>query len=793
MSSRFALALALFATLGCGGDRRRQPEVEDAAPPPPPPRLARSEPQLPPDPPPPIATLGRGQRITYPVPEPLTLADGVPALSPPMRVQVLLPIPERRLATASGRVSSGQAVALIDLESATIRWRDVELCGGPVVHTSSDRVICAGWKGIVALDVNSGRLIWKSPLMFRAAGGGYVFGRDPENSARGAILDVATGRVISAIEPPIRGESGKDLDEVKRICPRKDGFDLFAWSPEGKLRRFRLPRRVEEVSLSWTRKLGAAPTRVDLCAAVMLVETPIPGRSLRKLRPLSRKSGSFLAAPLEQYGWWSASARDDAAGGHIEVATPTGLQIRDRKLGQVQVRSGNRLGGRLVAKWGGLRLVRSVAGTLLLIDEDGIREWLAAPARIENAVLTPTHVLAGSWLGQPRSGAENLSLFRIEDKPGSGFDNAPFPPMKPALVGNAVGQRLPPSGQVAARTIPFPKSGKFVVLGVELAAEDLYVAVSAGRPGPKRGAGLAAFELTSRSWRWSRNDACAENAEVVGIAVSDRTLVCAARAHFPGAGSVRAHASKTGEPAWTREFSTVDSVLAAGSAVVVLEGSRAHILDADSGRTRYQLDSDNGHQPRVALAGGRVIAVETGGIVVARDPDGTPAWSVAMRGYVRALHRSNDAVAVQLDSGELLVLNAGNGAARAVGGWSSRWRIPGGSDLYLDDARGRADEFVVRTYGRDGTERFRVSYPTSSAWDVAGLRGPGPDAPLALVSRQVEPRVMQIDPGSGAVMAVHNLPVQLHRGSVFGAVIGGRATVGAVVRDPLAVVMFQGP
>lgn len=770
----------------CGGEERAETRTRDAAVQavPPPPRTAEHAIAAPPPAPAPIATVGSGALVSYPERVPLQLAPGVEALHPPMSVRALLPIPDRRLAAASGRVASGTAVELIDVENATILWRDTQACSGPIVHATADRVVCAGWKGTVALEVDSGRETWRSPSVFRAAGAGYVLLRDATQATVGEILDIATGRTVTRVQMP----DGYDLEEVSHLCADAGGFDLFASSPAGEVRRFRLGRREEIAYPVWIRRLRAQPSRLDPCDAVVLVEAPVAGRAHKQLRALGKKKGIPLGPAVDVYGWWRADSPGD-----IDVVTDDGLERRDRRLGNIRSRSDRRVGVERIASWAGIHMIRSVDDTVLLLGEDGVSHWLAAPAHAAHAVLTPTHILAGPWRGRRRSGAEHLALYRLPKGLVRSFEAAPMPAPAPAPLTSATLERMPKSETSAATTIEFPHAGEYTVARVALSGAALYIAAEDNPPRPARGAGIAFFDLRARAFGWYQESACAANAEVVGIAVTEHAIVCAAREPFPGPGVLSAVAADSGAPLWTRELTTLDGIVGARGTIVATVGARAVVIDAASGDVAFEVVSDNGHLPRVVLAGGRIIAIEPDGAVVAREPDGTPVWSVAVRGYVRELRSLPGAVAVHTNAGELFLIDAASGDARAVDSQSRQWKASGGGDLAFDSARGRQGELILWAYDVQGRERFRTSYPTIIEWDPAPLRSPDPGAPVVLVSRQGEPRLLQIHPQSGKVISRHLAPASTYRDGVFSAHVDGRGLAGVVLGGELAVQVYPQP
>ena len=527
-------------------------------------------------------------------------------------------------------------------------------------------------------------------------------------------------------------------------------------------------------------------------------------QSRRLVRAFTRKKGKRLGkkrrARVEQFGWWPAMS-SAAQAGDIEVVTSAGLQLRDRRLGNIRPRTENPIGGRSLAAWAQLRLIRSVAGTALVIDEHGIHHWLAAPAHVGQAVLTPSHILAGPWAGAPHSGAENLTLYKLPRPAGQSgdsrapmaFADAPTTPPPPPPLTTAVLKRMPKTEAKGGTRVAFPRPGDYEVARVALAGEQLYIAVIPAGGQSVHGLGLAVFNLASQSWGWYRERACAANAEVVGIAITEHAVICATRELFPGPGVLEAHARASGAPLWTLKLATLDRAVGADSTVVAVAGSRAAVIDARTGKIAYELLADNGHLPRVVLSGGLVISVEaspSGGLIVARQPDGTPVWSSAVRGYVSELRPMAEAVAVHTHAGELFLIGARDGTVRAVDGKSMQWKSSGGGDLAFDSARGRQGELIMWAYDARGQERFRASYPTIIEWVPAPLRSPDPRAPVLLMSRQPEPRLLHIDPRTGDIEARHLAPSRAYRQSVFSTVVGGRPQVGMVLREGLAVQLY---
>lgn len=790
MARRLSTVVGLLLA-GCGGSSSSDRAApDDAGPPPAPLRLAYPAGQ----PPPPVTaapvrSIGRGGAPVYPTPVVLTLAPGVAALDPPLRVQRVWPVPGRPLAAASGTAAEGPTIQLIDVDRGSVRWSH-KRCRAGVLHTTADRIVCGSPQGTGALDVDDGELLWHTPRVLRAARDRWLFVREPDDPLRGAILDAQTGEPVLELAAA-RGET---LDEVHELCAVDDGFDLIAWSETGLLRRLHAPRTrgpQSEARRVWARRLARPPSKVEPCDPVMLVEVPTPGAEERTLSALHRKTGLDAAPGVAVLGWWPARAGDG-----IEVATADGIQVRTRTFEvRGQVASG-RAGGRLVAEWQDLRLIRSVGGTLLLLDGKGVRAWLAAPAWNERAVLTGSRILGGSWLSPPYTAAEHLTLWELPAR-GQPVVDLPMPAPTPATIPEPPPQKLPPLARKPGTAIRLDRAGTYAVSDVLLAGERLHAITLEGRPDADRGAGVAVFDLAARRWAWHRDDVCGR-AATPGLTTADGVVICSGRPNYPARGSLRALAATDGADLWKLELPTVDGVAGAGSVVVALVGARAVVIDARTGKRLWDLPSDNGHLPRIVpvapeVDGKRrtlVVAVESGGHLVARDPaaGGAVAWTVQVRGYVRRLARTRDGVAVLLASGELVTLSAADGKPATAGAWGESWLINDGTDLLLDTPPASEGVTMVRGFGLDGAERLRSAFAITPPLEVASLRGPG--APVALVTMRGLPRVMAVDPGRGRLESVWALPPDFVRGGVFSALVGGKPVVGVVGERPAGVYLW---
>jgi outer membrane protein assembly factor BamB len=784
-------SLALWTACGscgsCGEDDREVPvaEPEPEAGPSAEPVYAVPELATAAAPPSPDRSIGSGTRPLYPTPVRMTLADGVARLDPPLRATSVRPIERRPLAAISGIAAAGPVIELVDVDRGEVRWRN-ESCAAPAVHTTEDRIICAGWQGVKGLSVDDGSELWSSPVMFRAAHLRYVLGRDSEDPMLASVIDSQTGDTVAElIAPPDDG-----FDDAHAICPTDRGFDVYTWNDAGDLRKLSFGRSRGAPATgrrAWRRRLPMAPAKHELCGSPALVEVPIPGSSERTLHALSPRSGNDQARPLKVRGWWLAPD-----GGGIETSTADGIQKRSRQLEDEGVLVDGVALGRLVARRGALRLVRAMTGTLALVDDDGLRAWLGAPARVDRAVLAETRLLAGSWLSPPQSNADTALLYELPRERSAGAP--PEAARGPTSIPEPKPQKVPPRPPGEPAIYRKRDAGTHAVSRFAIRGDRLYAVALEGRPSAKRGAGVAAFDLAARRWQWHATDACAPRAGVTGLAVADAVVVCAASEVHPGPGHLWAVDRSTGESRWKLELPTVDAVDAAGSAVVASYGPRALVVDATSGERLFELLSDNGHLPRITpvVAGDQtlVVAVETGGLLVARRAvaGGEVVWAARVNGYIYRLTPTATGVAVLMSTGELLLLDAATGEAKALPERSTMWELPPRSDRIVDTPVGTEGVSVLRAFGLGAGEQFRASLAITPPLRLSDNRGPG--APLVFLSHRGDGRIITVDPDSGRVTASYHDPPQMVPGAVFSAIVGGRPIVGALLARPLAVALF---
>jgi hypothetical protein len=167
-----------------------------------------------------------------------------------------------------------------------------------------------------------------------------------------------------------------------------------------------------------------------------------------------------------------------------------------------------------------------------------------------------------------------------------------------------------------------------------------------------------------------------------------------------------------------------------------------------------------------------------------------PLWATSVRGAVVALSTAGDRVIAELAEGELYVLDAGGGPAVAAAGWASRWRVVSGGELVLAaPAVPAGPEWQLLGYGVDGAPRFTAALAVDPPW-LVGARGRDPAALLALAYGPAARAVAILDPASGQVRARVTLPPRAIAGGAFATVVDGAPVSGAILAQPLGVVIF---
>ncbi|MCB9565589.1 MAG: hypothetical protein H6709_25170, partial [Kofleriaceae bacterium] len=228
-------------------------------------------------------------------------------------------------------------------------------------------------------------------------------------------------------------------------------------------------------------------------------------------------------------------------------------------------------------------------------------------------------------------------------------------------------------------------------------------------------------------------------------------------------------------------------------------GRRAQLVDAATGAPLGEVAADQGFVPQLALTSLRgtdvVVDVERGA-VVARLPRAAmlPLWAVAVDDAIVAIAVAGDRITVELAGGELYFVDVATGDAVAAAGWARRWRLLGAGDRVavedvLPGGADAPDRWRIATWGVDGVPRFAVALALEPPW-LLGPRGGAPGAPVVAAYGPAGRAAAVLDPDTGAVRARVTLPDRTVPGAVFATMVDGAPVAGAVLRQPLGVVLF---
>jgi hypothetical protein len=294
--------------------------------------------------------------------------------------------------------------------------------------------------------------------------------------------------------------------------------------------------------------------------------------------------------------------------------------------------------------------------------------------------------------------------------------------------------------------------------------------------------------------------------------------------------TVRAFA-KDGSIRWEWKSDHVDRIEAAGDVVLVYDADTAIIVDAATGRAKWRLASDDGGRVRAAIVSNYVVAYERGRIVV-RVAQGWPLWSLGVDGVVASISASGSGVLVALEDGDAYHVDVPSGTVHALPGLDLEWRasgdviaahtaggpIPGTPTAPVKPLRVLApildkkkavpkddmldppnlwtpipppaplgDSWQLTLYELAGGLRARNDYglfPPIAPGERAGA------GPIVVASGPGLRVVLVIDPKTGDPQRRVLLGEDVAPGLVFGTVVDGAPIAGAVLQQPLRVVLF---
>ncbi len=771
------LVLSLVATVAIVGacDRRRAPPtawIYDAT-------LALG-------PRPPAAGgFGRGVRPIGLRPAGIVAAPGL--TGGPSAVEELLAADDGAAeAVAFGATTDGLTIELVDVDAGVVRWRNTTAVMSPRAF-GGEVVIAGDDNRTVGIDRATGIDRWRLDGAYRARDGRTVALATRDGVV---IVDSATGSAAAPMIAPDEWPPGA----VIAVCA-SPALHLFAYR-NGRLSRWDLDG--DRLRTLWQID-AAAPSRTDACGETLLVV----GGEPRAAMALDPGTGAALGGPIAARDLWPARHGDG-----VELATPEGIEARDRRLGSPRPLEPARV-GRLIARRGGRRLAARGDGGLVLLDDHGARA-LAEPFGTSRAALGDRFVIGGPWALPARTHASRLTRWEL---PLAAAAAAPMPPLGETLVDDPPRIDLPAVTPLPAG-VALEGAGAWAVGGAIVDGSDparIYAHVLEDRPTETRGAGIAAFDLGARgdgagAWRWHRTDACPPGM-AVALAATARIVVCGARQLTAGTGAVRAVDRSDGRTLWDWRGVTVDAVVAAsrlgarpgGAAepadiVVVLDGARVVVLDVATGAERTSWRASDGWLPRVTLVRRDddvvVVSYEHGHLVMRSAALGLrPFVSVEVRGVLSGLFAVGDRVAATLTDGTAYLIDT-DGVAVAAAGLAPGWAVAGDlAAIETLDATGATG--IVVAFSSDGIARIAVALPGSGAVAVAP-RATIDGAPLAILGGPGGSRVMALT-SDGRPVRVVDLPADAVRSPVLTTAVDGAGVVAVVLARPLRLVRLDLP
>ncbi|HEX4452077.1 MAG TPA: hypothetical protein VH143_14460 [Kofleriaceae bacterium] len=690
------------------------------------------------------------------------------------------------LGTSSGSIGREVAPQLVDslaIEGDVI----ANAVAWPVPGGGSARAVLAAGNRVELVELDRRRVAWQATCdgpVIAVTSSRIVCG------ARGYALDgklawtlpspaiaVTNDRVVIAAGDNAVGlrdaTSGDELAQVAlpqgmavaAACDR----ELYATTADGKLARI-------AGKLVWASAIGNAvlPDGIDPCdGPTLLAVTAGPS-----LVAIARDTGKLVGRVDGVRGVWMH-------GDSIEVGTAFGVVRYSRDLATSTTLALPALGP-LIAARGDRRLVRATASTAVVLDEHGVRAFV--PFEAQSGALGDDTLLDGDRLAKlPRAWRRPLRL-----------------PAAPAGIALPAELRDLPAPMTLdeSHAIALP-DGVGALRAIALDPIDPAIYAAAGDV-------VARFDLATRVWSWHRADACP--ADATSLAAS-RSIVACGSPH-----EIRA-TTLEGVAAWQASVAA-DELYAVADVVVARDRDRVRVLDDTDGHSLGELASS--HVAAIDIAGmALVIAVEADR-VVARLPRAymLPAWSVVVRGRVRALVPAGDGVLVALEDGDAYRIDARTAKPTAVAGFGLGWQVAG--DLVVGETAGgpvppnplpiprpplvpevykpvdleaapaiatpwpkpppMPPSWQLAMFELGGGVRARDDYALEPPVHIAARRGA---VPIVVVDHAH--RLLAVDPLHGDPLFRVEIP---DAAAAFSTIVDGRPVIGTILAAPLRVVTF---
>ncbi|HUS28537.1 MAG TPA: PQQ-binding-like beta-propeller repeat protein [Kofleriaceae bacterium] len=660
------------------------------------------------------ATIGRSQAPDIALIEGIEAGPNAGPLTP-LRMPTPWPVPDGGAAGAHARaviygtLGAQHVVELIDIDAGRLLWRDTSACRAPVVAVTAEAVVCADAKGVRAIAIADGKQRWKSDATFIAMTDDRVI---TAGAGESVIVDANDGGELARVKLPPSVQS----DSIIASCGDA-GRELFAYGQDGRL--VHVIEAKGGPTIQWSLAVESFTT-IDACEGPSVIVA-----SGTSLLAVARATGVVSGSIDGVRGYWPARDGSDK----LEVSTSTGVALRARDLRGPSESVGLPPLGELLSKRGDMRLVRATPSTAVVLDSKGVRAYL--PLAQLGAVLGDNAIIAGSWTGSP---GETVRRIAIPD--GRYRKRLRLPRVGRGLGVTAELRDLPAAQDIdASGAIAKNDAGKAAVAAVALdpSGAAVYATALDGEPDENSSAGVARFDLGSRTWTWYRADGCGSGAPIA-LAASNEVIVCGARAGSTtaparvgggtaakgdgGRASVRA-TTRDGKSAWTWHSDNVDGLDAIRALVLVRDAARVHVLDAAGGHLLGDFESDDGNAMPAAIVsvdfdatsasrgsdatsasrGSDSVSAKHGdsmemlvvaehGRVVGRLPRAqmVPAWSIAVNGVVKLIVAAGDGVLVELEDGDAYRIDARTGATMPVAGIGLDWHAS--DDLLAGDTPG---------------------------------------------------------------------------------------------------------
>ncbi len=740
------------------------------------------------------------------------------------------------------------AIELVEIDSGKHLWRHSTACLEPVIGVTAETIVCGGAKGVRGVGLD-GKPKWQSeqPLVV-ITGSRVVIGRDRDITVIGAddgkeILRVAvpTGvdRIVASCEAELLAYTG---DQLQRIAEVK-GKQAITWqvpfvralsspiSPPA--RPFVPPRRLPIRPVTPTpAPITPRPSTLEIeaieCGESILVATRpgekpqlVPAPRSRTLRAIARTTGTLTGIIEQVRGWWTA--RD---GDQLEVSA-AGLVTRwPRDLSAAGEGLALPILGELLGARGDRRLLRATPLTAVVLDRTGVIAYV--PLASSHAVLGNTSIVfatSGNTIGT--GGLRRIAI------PGRPDRVVRIPPRRAGVAVAAELRDLPAVAEIIGTPIEKPDTGKTAVTAIAIDPREP-TAVYAAALDTATSQPIARADLSTRSWTWQRTDGCGSG-RVLGLVLADGIVACATQ----GLEATIRATSRDGSARWDRTLDTVDSIEAAGGAVLAYHADRLTVLDAATGNILGRIASPDGARMRAVAITTPIAEQPTAaqtwlvtyerGRLIARIPSASQiaVWSLVVDGVVASLAASGDGILVGLDDGDAYRVELATSSITPLPGLGLVWRatgelvtgetvggvIPGvpvgpaparvplrpgqvdptgrnpeAPDLWIPipapPPLGTSWQYTL--YERTGALRARNDYGLAAPVSVSPTRGPA-GSPITVASGAAQREILVLDPKTGNPLRRVVLPGQ---GLVFGTIVDGSAVAGAVLAAPLRIVVF---